>query len=53
MTATLQRILADPTPGDLWSLQGELLALERDREAAAMARRVAGDLYLYLSDLQS
>ncbi len=48
---TLQRILTDPTPADLWQLQGELLAI--GTEAALQARRVAGDFYMYLSDLES
>jgi hypothetical protein len=53
LSATLQRILTEPTPADLWSLQGDLLAAETHRELATQARRVAGDFYLYLSDLQS
>ncbi len=53
LTNTLQRILTDPTPADLWSLQGDLLAADTNREAAAKARQVAGEFYLYLSDLLS
>ena len=53
LTATLQRILSEPTPADLWLLQGDLLAVDANRDAATKARRVAGDFYLYLSDLLS
>jgi hypothetical protein len=53
LTATLQRILTEPTPADLWSLQGDLLVADANREAATKARRVVGDFYLYLSDLES
>jgi len=51
LNATLQRILTKPTPADLWQLQGDLLAL--GTEPALKARQVAGDFYLYLSDLES
>jgi len=53
LSDTLQRVLEEPTPGDLWALQGDLLAVGGDQEAASKARRVAGDFYLYLSDLIS
>jgi hypothetical protein len=53
LSLTLQRILEEPTPADLWVLQGALLAEGASREAVAKARQVAGDFYLYLSDLQS
>jgi hypothetical protein len=53
LSVTVQRILEEPTPTDLWVLQGALLAEGADREAAAKARRVAYDFYLYLSDLLS
>jgi len=53
LTVTLQRILKEPTPADLWALQGDLLTADANREAAAQARRVAGDFYLYLTDLLS
>jgi len=51
ISSTLQRVLTDPTPADLWQLQGELLAI--GTEAALRARQVAGDFYLYLTDLES
>jgi hypothetical protein len=52
LIATLQRILTEPTPADLWSLQGDLLVAFPGHEAAAHARGAVGDFYLYLSDLQ-
>jgi hypothetical protein len=45
--------LTQPTPADLWQLQGDLLAAGAGTEAALKARQVAGDFYLYLSDLES
>ncbi len=53
LSDTLQRVLEEPTPADLWALQGDLLVVGGDPEAASKARRVAGDFYLYLSDLIS
>ena len=53
LSGTLQRVLEEPTPADLWALQGDLLVVGGDPEAASKARRVAGDFYLYLSDLIS
>jgi hypothetical protein len=53
LNGTLQRILKEPTPADLWALQGDLLAAGGEPEATRHARRVAGDFYLYLNDLVS
>lgn len=49
--ATLQRVLAAPTPDDLWQLQGDLLAL--GTETALQAREVAGEFHSCLRDLES
>jgi hypothetical protein len=49
--STLSRILAKPTPDDLWQLQGDLLAL--GGEAAERARAVAGEFYRCLRSLES
>jgi hypothetical protein len=49
--ATLGRILAAPTPADLWQLQKELLA--QGGRAARRAREVAGQFCGYLRDLES
>lgn len=50
-SATLKRILTEPTSADVWQLQGDLLVV--GTEAARRARRVARDFYAYLSDLES
>lgn len=49
--ATLGRILAAPTPTDLWRLQKELLA--QGGGGARRAREVAGQFCGYLRDLES
>lgn len=51
LQATMMRILAKPTPKDLWRLQADLLAL--GGEAARQAREVAGEFYSCLCDLES
>jgi len=51
LNTTLQRILTEPTPADLWRLQGDLLIIGTG--AALRARQVTGDFYMYLSDLES
>jgi hypothetical protein len=53
LSHTVERILKEPTPADLWQLQGDLLAGGTPSESILKARRVAGDFYLYLSDLES
>jgi len=51
LTAALQRILAAPTPDELWRVQAELLAVGTG--AAQKAREVAGEFHSFLRDLQS
>jgi len=51
LSAAYQRILTDPTPADLWQLQGDLLLI--GTEAALQARQVAGEFCKYLRDLES
>ena len=46
-------VLSHPTPRDLQDLQGALLALNRDDEAAARALEVSGRFYSYLSELKT
>ena len=49
--ATLDRILADPTPADLWQLQKALLVI--DGEAAARARAVTRAFHACLRTFES
>jgi len=51
LRATLERILAAPTPADLWQLQGDLLVL--GGETAQRVRKVAEVFCGYLRDLES
>ncbi|MBU0490732.1 MAG: hypothetical protein KKA73_07590 [Chloroflexi bacterium] len=51
LSDTYQRILTDPTPADLWQLQGDLLVI--GTEAARQARQVTCDFCGYLRDLAS
>ncbi|RPI56986.1 MAG: hypothetical protein EHM56_03990 [Chloroflexi bacterium] len=48
-----QAVLSHPTPRALQELQGALLALDRDDDAAAQALEVAGRFYSYLSELKT
>jgi hypothetical protein len=47
-----QAVLSHPTPQALQDLQGALLVLDRDDDAAAQALEVAGRFYSYLSELK-
>jgi hypothetical protein len=51
LKATLDRILAEPTPADLWALQKDLLAM--GGEKAASARTVAAAFHDCLRNLDS
>ena len=55
--STLDRILAEPTPADLWALQKQLLAIASARgpqaQAAARAREVARAFHDCLRNLDS
>ncbi len=51
MKATFERIMAGPTPADLWELQKELLALGGER--AERARVVAREFHACLRALES
>ena len=51
LTATLQRILTEPTADDLWELQAELLML--GGEAAEKARDLAGEFHRFLREVES
>jgi hypothetical protein len=53
LSGTLERILKAPAPADVWQLQGDLLASASDPATVSKARQVAGEFYLYLSDLES
>lgn len=48
-----QAVMSQPTPQALQDLQGALLALERDDDAAAQALEVAGRFHGYLSELKT
>ena len=50
-TSTLERILAEPTPADLWDLQKTLLVI--GGEAAVRARAVAREFHACLRALES
>ena len=39
LTVTLQRILTDPTPADLWSLPGDLVTVDANRHDAGQFGR--------------
>jgi len=39
LTVTLQRILREPVPADLWALQGDLLTTDANRAAAGQFGR--------------
>ncbi len=47
----LQRILREPSPGDLWTLHPYLLALQSPE--AEIARDLAGSFYNYLTEVES
>lgn len=49
--SSLQRIMASPTPDDVWNLQKDLLLL--GGETAEQARRVAGAFHSCLRSMQS
>lgn len=48
-----QAVLSQPTPQALLDLQGALLALDRDDDAAVQALEIAGRFYGYLSELKT
>jgi hypothetical protein len=51
LSSTLQRILTNPTPEDVWHIQRDLLAL--GGETAQQAREVAGTFHSCLRNMQS
>jgi len=51
LRSTLQRILGNPTPEDVWQIQKDLLVI--GGETALQAREVAGEFYSCLRNMQS